>query len=1226
MTCKRWGCLIPDISDNTESEQALLDSVKYFRAMTDVAPVMMWQADIKGAATWFSKTWLNFTGRRLEECLGDRWLAAVHPDDLELIVKRFEDALANGTSFSAEYRLLHRDGNYRWILGNGSPTHDAEGLPFGYASSCVDITSRREAEMEFRLTQHVMDEAADAIFWVRSDASLHYANDEACRSLGYTREQLLNLTIMDFTQTAGALSDGWESHWRTLKKLKYHTIESRHRRKDGSTFPVEVNVNYVQFNRQEFHCAFVRDITERKISQAAVTRKTLEATLIHRVTTMAAETNCFGEALQKCIDFVCDAVRWPIGHVYVPANSGAARLVPTGIWHIDEAMQFESFVAATRDTDLYREIGLPGRIWAAEAPIYINNVQTDDNFLRAESCRKDDLRGAFGFPVKVSGRVVAVLEFYANSETEIEESMLQVMRTVGEQIGRVIERTRANERVSRREKEFADLFDNASVGVHLIGPDGIIQQANTCELNLLGYTREEYEQHHISDFHVDQDVIQEILRRLEAGETLQQYPARLRCKDGSIRHVEINSNVYWENGHFEHTRCFTTDVTESREREAALSASEKKLSAISDAAIDAVVMADAENRVVHWNPAAERMFGYSMGEISRQRIQDMLTPERYRESADAGGLTFSNSGNGPITGEIRELTGLRKDGSEFPMELSVSGIQMNGRWWTVAIARDITDRKSAEQRLTKALREAQAANNAKSEFLTVVSHEMRTPLNSVLGTLDLTLQTKLDKDQQQMLDLCLRSGTQLKALIDDVLDYSQFKAGRFSLQPQVMDLYEILGRIRETFGPRSQDKGLEFRWQVDPEIPTLLWGDGGRLCQVIDNLLNNAIKFTNAGYIAFRAELEKSNQGGAVLSFTVEDSGIGIPPEHRARIFHRFEQVDSGSTRVFGGVGLGLSVCDELVKLMGSEIRCEGVAGGGSRFVFNAECAKPTKQQIEYFRRRSSEYSEPDISFHEVHVLLAEDDPASRVVAKRMLENAGVVVTTVTDGRQVVEEFRRNPNRFSAIFMDIMMPFLDGIEATRQIRELQHTQIPVIAMTAKTLVGDRERILNSKLDAYLSKPIERTELLRTLRRVIGKGADQIPADQIPADQIPADQEPSAEQRTAILDSVAFCRRCDNDMELLSEISELFGNTCDDTLKQIEESLDRKDQSGVVSAAHLLKGSVTNMCARQALQVSEQVELSARRSDLDGVNNLMTTLKSEILKLRLALKAVLDVRR
>ena len=715
--------------------------------------------------------------------------------------------------------------------------------------------------------------------------------------------------------------------------------------------------------------------------------------------------------------------------------------------------------------------------------------------------------------------------------------------------------------------------------------------------------------------HVDQDVIEEILRRLESGETLQQYPARLRCKDGSIRLVEINSNVYREDGHFEHTRCFTTDVTDSRRREAALIASEKKLKAISDAALDAVVTADAENRVAHWNPAAERMFGYSTEEIVDQRVQDVLTPERFRECADAGWPTFSSSGSGPIAGEIRELTGLRKDGSEFPIELSVSGFPLDGRWWTVAIVRDTTDRNSAEQRLTKALREAQAANNAKSEFLAVVSHEMRTPLNSILGTLDLTMQTSLGNDQQKMLDMCLQSGTQLKALIDDVLDYSQFQAGGFSLQSQVMELPEILERIRETFGPRSQDKGLDFRWHVDPEIPTLLWGDGGRLYQVIDNLLNNAVKFTNAGYVAFRAELEKSNEGGATLSFTIEDSGIGIPSEHRTRMFQRFEQVDSGATRVFGGVGLGLSICDKLVDLMGGEIRCEGVAGGGSRFVFNAEFANPTRQQIKEIRRRPSEYSEPKISFREVHVLLAEDDPASCVVTKRMLENAGVVVTTVTDGRQVVEEFRQNPNRFSAVFMDMMMPFLDGIEATRQIRELQQTKIPVIAMTAKAMDGDREQILNSGLDAYLSKPVERIELLRTLRRVIGKSKDQVPSD----------QKSSAEQRTEILDSVALRRRCNDDVELLSEISELFGTTCDDAIRVIEESIDSNDLSGVVRAAHLLKGSVTNMCARQALEVSEQFELAARRSDLDGVNNLMTELKSEIHSLRQALEVFLNER-
>ena len=309
------------------------------------------------------------------------------------------------------------------------------------------------------------------------------------------------------------------------------------------------------------------EVSERKRAEAAIAQQALEAKLIHSVTAIAAELGSFEVALQQCVDIICKNVGWPVGHVYIPATKKPRLLVPTDIWHLGDTRRYAAFREVTRNTTFLLGIGLPGRIWKSEEPEWIVDVTKDDNFPRAKMCAEIRVRGAFGFPVKVAGDIVAILEFFTNERMEPDDALLKTARTVGEQLGRVIERKRAQERIAQREKELSDFFDNATVGLHWVAPDGVILRANQCELDMLGYAREEYVGHHIAEFHVDQDLIQDILDRLSSGETLDNYPARLRSKDGSTKHVLINSNVYQENGVFTHTRCFTRDDTDRHRAE-----------------------------------------------------------------------------------------------------------------------------------------------------------------------------------------------------------------------------------------------------------------------------------------------------------------------------------------------------------------------------------------------------------------------------------------------------------------------------------------------------------------------------------------------------------------------------------------------------------------------------------------------------------------------------------
>ncbi|MGI9455804.1 MAG: PAS domain S-box protein, partial [Aeoliella sp.] len=364
----------------------------------------------------------------------------------------------------------------------------------------------------------------------------------------------------------------------------------------------------------------------------------------------------------------------------------------------------------------------PGRIWTSEKPAWIIDVTKDENFPRARLCADIDVRGAFGFPVKVAADVVAILEFFANDEMEPDDDLLNTVRTVGEQLGRVIERKRAQERIVQSEMELSDFFDNASVGLHCVALDGTILRANQCELDMLGYAREEYLGHHIADFHVDQDVIEEILNTLVSGETLNNCPARLRSKDGTVKHVLINSNVYQENGVFTHSRCFTRDVTARKIAEDKLLASDARMRAILDSAVDAIITIDSKGRIDSFNPAAEQMFGYEAHEAVGNNV-NMLMPSPYKGQHDGYLAKYQETGQKKIIGIGREVTGLRKDGSTFPLELTISEVVQGDLKLFTGILRDISERKVAEQAIAEANRMLQ--RQASTDGLTNLANRSR---------------------------------------------------------------------------------------------------------------------------------------------------------------------------------------------------------------------------------------------------------------------------------------------------------------------------------------------------------------------------------------------------------------------------------------------------------------------------------------------------------------------
>jgi PAS domain S-box-containing protein len=563
-----------------------------------------------------------------------------------------------------------------------------------------------------------------------------------------------------------------------------------------------------------------------------------------------------------------------------------------------------------------------------------------------------------------------------------------------------------------------------------------------------------------------------------------------------------------------------SDVTERKQSEEALRGSEEKFRALADAVQDAIIVLDADDQILFWNGAAERLFGYTKAEAIGRRFYSLVVPERFRDASSKGLAQFRKTGVGAAIGRVTELAGLRKDGSEFSAELSLSAVTLNQKHVAIGIVRDITERKRAEAALREAVTAAQANVRLKSAFLATMSHEIRTPLNGVMGMADLLLDTELTPEQRSLANTVRTSADSLLSIINDILDFSKIEAGMLTFEHMPFKLRELVELCLNMMADRAHAKGLELTCLIDESVPVQVVGDAGRLRQVLLNLLGNAVKFTVHGKVVVRVASEGEEGESVRLRFAVTDTGIGISPEAQKCLFQPFAQADSSITRRFGGTGLGLAISRQLVELMGGAIGVESEAGKGSTFWFTVKLPQQAaaiqvapgrvepqglvgddkKARHELHEKAFGApggdkacvvppAAQPPVESRTHRILLAEDNVVNQSVARLQLARLGHTVDIVADGRAALEAAQSRP--YDIVLMDCEMPEMDGFEATRRLRAWEQTRraagantapLYIIAMTASAMSGDREACLAAGMDDYVSKPVHADELAAAIAR------------------------------------------------------------------------------------------------------------------------------------------------
>jgi PAS domain S-box-containing protein len=695
----------------------------------------------------------------------------------------------------------------------------------------------------------------------------------------------------------------------------------------------------------------------------------------------------------------------------------------------------------------------------------------------------------------------------------------------------ITDRKQAEQALLRSEAELTDFFENAAFALHWVGPNGTVLRVNQAELDMLGYEREEYVGHNIAEFHVDPNVIEDILSRLQAGEVLQDYDARLRCKDGGIRYVRINSSVYREGEKFIHTRCFTRDITERKRTESRL-ALQYAITNILSESPDLIESAHEILRTVcdslDWEVGVLWTVDPKAGVLRSVEIchaTSMSTPEfdqltrsmTFQKGMGLPGRIWESGKPAWVDNVVKdpnfprapvamreglrgafgfpilqgaEVWGIIEFFSPEVREVDDALIKLTG-----GIGGQIgqfTQRKQAEEdraelltRERAARADAEKANRLKDEFLATLSHELRTPLNAVIGWSRMLGSGRLDRESSKhALEVIERNAWAQKQIIEDILDVSRVITGKLQLNLAPVDLVAVVDAALDAVRPAMEAKEIRIETIIDASL-RMISGDPDRLQQVVWNVLSNAAKFTPDGG---SVEISVSESATHVL-IQVKDSGPGIEPSFLPHVFERFRQADGSTTRKHGGLGLGLAIVRHLVELHGGTIGVENRADGPGA-IFTIRLPLPSGELRSEmlpnaaFAARESQ-SQPRLEG--LKILIVDDETDALDLITVELAQHGAKVVAVTNAADALAALAQD--KYDVLISDIGMPRMDGYELIRRIRQQEegtNKRIPTVALTAYARVQDRMQAIMAGFNTHIAKPVEANELVTVVASLAGR--------------------------------------------------------------------------------------------------------------------------------------------
>lgn len=1065
-----YGVLL-DITERKRAERRLLESEMEYRTLADSGQALIWTATPDKKCNYFNRVWLDFTGRTLEQELGDGWIESVHPDDVSACVEIYEKAFDKREIFSLTYRMRRYDGEYRWILDEGKPRYDSEGQFLGYIGNCLDITDRKlkdEEIMNSEARYRFLFENNPQPMWIYDLETLAIleVNESSLKQYGYTNDEFLKMSIKDVRppeDVEDLLADIHSiSENRTLKR------GWRHIWKDGSIRYVEVTAQSVQYKGRAARHVLINDITEKKQIEDELIKiyKAVEHSPVMTIIT----------DVEGVIEYANPAVTKVTGYTKDELLGKPARIFNYGISREEYHHELWETIKSGREWQgEFENRKKNGEIFFAGAlitPIFNSQGQIT-HFISVEediTQRKQITQELHDLNSSLEQMVVERtqqlqqatdhLTIELKEKIKIEEflrwnqSLLQLMSS-SSPMGFLVVDGRTDE-VLYINDQFCKIW----------GMENKIDDIRRGELKHSGFAP------YYKAMLVEEDAYEESCRPLTPIENRKVVDEEIRFV-GNRTVRKFSRQIRGENDQYYGRFYMYEDISERKQAEIALQESEQRFSLFMDYLPAVVFLKDHEGRTLFVNKFMENAFGASkwMGKTMLEVFPGELGKRLLNDDLNSLEIGYQK-----IEENMFQLDGQWHDyeTQKFKIEREGQSPMLGG------IALDITERKKAELKVLKAKEEAEKANQAKSEFLSRMSHELRTPMNSILGFAQLMEMGDLTSSQRRGVNHILSSGKHLLDLINEVLDISRIEAGRLAIAIEPVSLQAVFEEMMNIMKPLATKQHIHLKLQK-PDGPSLLVSaDRQGLKQVLLNLLNNAIKYNvKDGSVVVSTELRRAEETGEnLVRISITDTGVGISQQDLPRLFTPFERIVSDSTGI-EGTGLGLAVVKKLTETMKGQVGVESVAGEGSTFwiEFPQACG-PVSIDVSTALDGISLADKPE----EVGVVLYFEDNISNIeLVEQILstQRPAVNLVTHTNGRDAVKvAIDCQP---ALILLDVNLPEMNGDAVLRQLHQHHQTKsIPVVVVSADGMQHQINKLMKDGAVKYLTKPLELSSFLSVI--------------------------------------------------------------------------------------------------------------------------------------------------
>jgi len=1103
----------------------------------------------------------------------------IHQDDRAGFDAALESALRGEHAFRCQFRIIRPSGEIRFIKTSSFIQYNKTGNPVRITGISYDITEIKDADEQIRKSENqirqLLQSTDQGIYGIDNDGLCTFINNAGLRMIGYGPEECLGKNMHNLIHHSA--SDGSPYPVKDCPIFRSKSISIGTKvddevlwRKGRHPFDAEYS-SYPILDNGVISGAVVTftDITERKAVEKALKESE--------------------EKYRQIVDNSHDII-------YTINARGififVSRSVTSMLGYSTDQIEGQPFQRFIHPDDISR------------CEQWINRVLSIGERQSGIEYRIRHIDGTWLWNSS------SAVPFFDESGTT--KGFYGVAHDI-------TQRKQAEDALEMKSREMDSFFSSALDLLCIADIEGHFIRLNPEWEKSLGYSIRELEGQLFLNFvhPADTEKTLAAISELEANLTVINFENRYRAKDGTYRWIEWRSQL-----HGNMIYAAARDITERKANEEQLRVLSDRLLLAAQAGRVGIWDYDVVNNQLSWDEQMYTLYGIHPEMFSGvyEAWENGLHPDDIQrgdaeiQMALSGEKEFNTEfrvvwPDGTIR-NIRALALVRRDEQGNPLH-------MVGTNW------DITDSKKAIEQLETAkhesdiLREkAEVANKAKSEFLASMSHEIRTPMNGVISMSGLLMETGLNDQQRRYAQIIQTSGEALLSLLNDILDYSKIEAYKIDLEILDFNLGQTVHDAIELMRMRAEEKGLNIIYHENQGIPHFLRGDPGRIRQILLNLVGNAIKFTARGTITIQLAIDEEIPDWVRLKFNVTDTGIGIPKEQQDRIFYPFTQADSSVTRKYGGTGLGLTISRQLAELMGGTIGVESASGKGSTFWFTVLLEKQSEERIQKFLKAAEPVkikTDSTIKKSNVRILVAEDNFTNQVIATEMIKKLGYAsIDIASNGLEAITALKQL--KYDIVLMDCHMPVMDGFDATRQIRhsaDIQNPHIPIIALTALAMKGDKDLVIEAGMDDYLSKPVSLRELSEIFEKWIDTNNDQSAENCKPA--VPDSH--AGQNAPAVFNMKSAMDRMMGDSGFLQVICRTYLEDMPLQLSILEKAISAGNIKGAAAQAHRIKGASSNVSGEALTSVAFQMEQKGNAGDLEAVQKLYPALMHQFALLK-----------